>query len=67
MQKSISRFLKAVLVLTTFLLVVSIIYVGKSSNELDADSMLMAMLLLVFSSVATIAVSILLFKMRRNK
>ena len=64
MQKALATFLKAALVLALFLLVVSIVFVTKSREELDPDSMMMAMLLLVFSSLGSLVISIVLFKMR---
>lgn len=66
MKQAISRFLKAALVLTLFLFTVSIVYVGKSPDELDADSMLLAMLLLAFSGIASLVITIILVKMRRS-
>jgi hypothetical protein len=67
LRKSISRFLRAALCLTLFLLVVSSVYVGKSKEELDGDSMLLAMLLLAFSAISSLAITIILIVMRRNK
>lgn len=67
LRKSISRFLRAALCLTLFLLVVSIVYAGKSPEELDGDSMLLAMLLLSFSAIASLAITIILIAMRRHK
>ncbi|GAB5527826.1 MAG: hypothetical protein Roseis2KO_56980 [Roseivirga sp.] len=66
MKQAISRFLKAALVLTLFLFTVSMVYVGKSPDELDADSMLLAMLLLAFSGIASLVITIILVKMRRS-
>ncbi len=66
MKQAISRFLKAALVLTLFLFTVSIVYVGKSPDELDADSMLLAMLLLAFSGIASLIITVILVKMRRS-
>lgn len=66
MKKAISRFLKAALVLTLFLFTVSIVYTRKSPEELDGDSMLIAMLLLAFSGIASLIIGILLLMMRRS-
>ncbi|MCE7995614.1 MAG: hypothetical protein HEP71_26785 [Roseivirga sp.] len=66
MKQAISRFLKAALVLTLFLLTVSIVYVAKTPEELDADSMLLAMLLLAFSGIASLIIGAILVKMRRS-
>lgn len=66
MKQAISRFLKAALVLTLFLFTVSIVYVGKSPDELDGDSMLLAMLLLAFSGLASLIITIILVKMRQS-
>ena len=66
MQKALATFLKAALVLALFLLVVSLIYVTKSPEELDPDSMLLAMLLLAFSSLGSLVIGIILFRMRGN-
>ncbi len=66
MKKAISRFLKAALTLTLFLFTVSIVYTGKSPEELDGDSMLLAMLLLAFSGIASLVIGIILLMMRRS-
>lgn len=66
MKKAISRFLKAALVLTLFLFTVSIVYTSKSPEELDGDSMLLAMLLLAFSGIASLIISIILVMMKRS-
>lgn len=67
MKQAISRFLKAALILMLFLLTVSLVYVGKSSDELDGDSMLMAMLLLAFSGIASIVIVVILVMMKRHQ
>ena len=64
MQKALSTFLKAALALSLFLLVVSIVYVTKSKEELDPDSMLLAMLLLSFSGLGSLVIGIILFRMK---
>ena len=64
MQKALSTFLKAALALSLFLLVVSLVYVTKSPDELDPDSMLLAMLLLSFSGLGSLVIGIILFRMK---
>lgn len=49
-----------------FLLIVSIVFVSKSQDELDADSMLMAMLLLAFSGIASTIITVILVMMKRS-
>ncbi len=66
MQKAIRNFLRTALILTLFLLVVSTVYLIRLSDGLDPDSMMLAMLLFVFSLVAVIGISLVLRTMKRN-
>lgn len=66
MQKAIRNFLRAALVLALFLLVVSSVYLLWLTDGLDPDSMMLAMLLFVFSLVAVIGISLVLRTLKKN-
>lgn len=67
MQKAIRQFLVAALVLTIFLLVVSIVFLARSSNDSDADSMMLAFLLLAFSAFTGLILGIIIWKLKKDK
>ena len=67
MQKAIRQFLVAALVLTIFLLVVSIVFLAQSSNDSDADSMMLAFLLLAFSAFTGLILGIIIWKLKKDK
>lgn len=65
MQRAIRNFLKAAIGLVVFLLVVSVIFLAKSSNQSDSDSMMLAFLLLAFSLFGLLVLGIALKKTRK--
>ena len=67
MQKAIRQFLVAALVLTIFLLVVSVVFLARSSNDSDADSMMLAFLLLAFSAFTGLILGIIIWKLKKDK
>jgi len=67
MLSAIRKFIWAALGLATFLLIVSVVFLLRSSADSDPDSMMLALLLLAFSVIASLVFIIILWKMKEKE
>jgi len=67
MKKTLSHFLKVALTISVILFFISFYYLMYNENlQLDPDSMLLAMLLVIFTALVSIVISIILFIMHKR-
>ncbi len=67
MKKTIATFLKLALTVSLILFGISFYFLMyKSDVNLDGDSMLLALLLVIFTSLASLVMSIILFIMHKK-
>ncbi|OEK00534.1 hypothetical protein BFP97_02995 [Roseivirga sp. 4D4] len=67
MKKTFSNFLKVALTISVILFFISFYYLMYNENlQLDADSMLLALLLVIFTALASVVISVILFIMHRK-
>ncbi|MBO3697756.1 hypothetical protein [Roseivirga sp. E12] len=67
MKKTLSTFLKLALTISVILFFISFYYVIFNRDlQLDPDSMLLALLLVIFTALASVVISIVLFIMHKK-
>lgn len=67
MKKTLTTFLKVALTISVVLFFISFYYLMYNENlQLDADSMLLALLLVIFTALSSVVISVILFIMHKK-